>query len=84
MMVNGFSAVFPVKEIVYISFLLIISPVQIFIFAIGYREVGFEYINRIYGEYKRNFTISIFDRYDFLYNLFAAGFDAALFLLLIW
>jgi hypothetical protein len=63
---------------------MIISPVQILIFAIGYREVGFENINRIYGEYKRNFTISIFDRYDFLYNLFAAGLDAALFLLLIW
>lgn len=41
-------------------------------------------MHRIYGEYRRNQTINVFDRYDVLYNLAAAVIDAAFFYLIAW
>ncbi len=64
--VNGLSASMPIKRMMIFMFFVIVSPIQILIYGISYRDVGFRYLYRIYGEYKRNFLINLFNRYDIL------------------
>ena len=60
MSLSGFSSVLPVNEMVYISYLAVITPLQIFLIGISYKDVGFDHVHRVYGEYKRNFKDGAF------------------------
>jgi hypothetical protein len=82
-LLSGISSSNPVNNIIFLSFLFFISPLQILIYGIGYRDVGFDYLHRIKGEYKRNFTIYIYDRFDVIYTIASAIFDTTLYSLII-
>jgi magnesium-transporting ATPase (P-type) len=51
MSINGFTASLPVKNLMLIMFIVLVSPLQIVLFGISHRDVGYDYLYRIYGEY---------------------------------
>jgi hypothetical protein len=77
--INGFSASLPVKRMMIIIFFVIVSPIQILFYGFSFRDVGYKYLYRIYGEYKRNFLVSLFNRYDILKMLMLAILDIFVF-----
>lgn len=79
MVVHGFTASLPVKNLMLIMFCIMISSVQIVLFGISYRDVAFDYLHRIYGEYHRNFVTHLFDRYDLIKVALLAIFDTVIF-----
>jgi hypothetical protein len=66
MTIHGYSASLPFKRMMIIMFYVIVSPVQIFMYGFTYKDVGYNYLYRIYGEYKRNFIVNLFSRYDII------------------
>lgn len=81
---HGFSASLPIKRLMFMIFMWIVSKLQIFLYAIQYKDVGYDYLYRIVGEYKRNFSIRIFDLTDYLASMFKAIIDYILFMLIFW
>lgn len=85
MLLNAFSAVIPVDYLVLISFMAIVSPLQILMIGISYKDVGYDYLHRIYGEYKRNNgNNGLFNRYNILYMLGNAIFDFTMLWIITW
>lgn len=80
--ISGLSASMPIKRMMIIMFFVIVSPIQILIYGISYRDVGFRYLYRIYGEYKRNFLVNLFNRYDILKMLLLVIVDTLVFYLM--
>ena len=66
MIMQDYSASIPVKSLMLIMFIVLVSPIQIIVQGFSFRDVGFEYLHRIYGEYQRNFMVHLFTRYDIL------------------
>ena len=82
MCIHGFSASSPFKRLMIILFIVLVSPLQIVMHGFSYRDVGYQYIYRIYGEYKRNFMVNLFNRYDLLETLVLAGIDSIVYYLI--
>lgn len=55
----GFSAVLPYTDFYYYFDILFILPAQILIFSTFYKSTGYDYLYRIYGHYKYNFSYSL-------------------------
>jgi hypothetical protein len=64
--------------------LVVISPLQIFLIGISYKDVGFDHLHRVYGEYKRNFKEGLFNRQNISYMAANAIFDWFIFYLITW
>ena len=79
MSLNCFSGSLPVKNLMLIMFILLNSPFQIILFGISQKDVGYEYLYRIYGEYQKNFLIQRFTRYEIISQLFNAILDSFIF-----
>jgi energy-coupling factor transporter transmembrane protein EcfT len=82
MIIHGFTASLPVKRMMVIMFFVIVSPIQIFMYGFTFKDVGYNYLYRIYGEYKRNFTVNLFSRYDILRVLIYSILDTVVFYLM--
>jgi magnesium-transporting ATPase (P-type) len=82
MCVHGFSASLPFKGLMITIFIVLVSPIQIFLHGFSYRDVGYKYIYRIYGEYKRNFMTDLFSRYDLAEVISTSLFDGLIFFLI--
>jgi hypothetical protein len=74
-----FSASMPAKNLMMIMFMVLISPLQLILFGFSHRNVGFQYLYRIYGEYKRNFMCNLFNRLDLLIVIINAASDATIY-----
>lgn len=69
---NGFSAVNPVKEWSMVLFLIVVSPLQIYLASISYKEIGADYFHRIFGEYQKNLLTNFIPKYN-IYELFISS-----------
>jgi magnesium-transporting ATPase (P-type) len=82
MCIHSFSASLPFKRLMIILFIVLVSPLQIFFHGFSYRDVGFQYIYRVYGEYKRNVMVNLFNRYDLVEAFSTAGLDTVVYFLI--
>jgi magnesium-transporting ATPase (P-type) len=82
MCIHAFSASLPFKRLMIILFIVLVSPLQIFFHGFSYRDVGFQYIYRVYGEYKRNMMVNLFNRYDLVEAFSTAGLDTVVYFLI--
>ena len=59
MIESGFSGQLPFTNFYYYMFMLFIAPGEILVHSMFYKDVGYEYLYRIYGHYKYNFSFSL-------------------------
>lgn len=50
----------------YYTFMLLLAPAKILIYSTFYKDVGYEYLYRIYGHYKYNFSFSLVE-YEYVF-----------------
>lgn len=81
MCLHGFSASLPIKRLMLILFIVVVSPTQIVLHGLSFKNVGFDYVHRIYGEYKRNALMNMFTRYNLIEMFLNAILDAIVFYL---
>ena len=56
---SGFSGAIPYTDVYYFAFMIFIAPLQILVFAVFYKDYGYDYYYRIYGHYKYNFSFTL-------------------------
>jgi hypothetical protein len=56
---SGFSGSIPFMPSYYFFFTIFLSPIQILIYAIFFKDYGYDYFYRIYGHYKYNFSFTL-------------------------
>lgn len=61
----------------YYTFMLLLAPAKILIYSTFYKDVGYEYLYRIYGHYKYNFSFSLVEYECVFIDSFCAIFDWA-------
>ena len=71
----GFSAVLPYTDFYYYFVILFIVPIQILIYSTFYKSVGYDYLYRIYGHYKYNFSYSLVQVEFVFMDILCALFD---------
>lgn len=71
----GFTAMLPFTSFYYYFVILFIIPIQILIFSTFYKGIGFDYLYRIYGHYKYNFSYSLVQVEYVFMDLICALFD---------
>lgn len=59
MIMSAFSTSIPFLDSFYFFFMLFLSPLQVLVFAIFYKDYGNEYYYRIFGHYKYNFSFTM-------------------------
>ena len=59
MIQSGFSGSLPFTNFYYYTFMLLIAPGEILIYSTFFKDVSYEYLYRIYGHYKYNFSFSL-------------------------
>jgi len=56
---SGFSGSIPFTGVYYFGFMIFLAPIQILIYAIFFKDYGYDYFYRIYGHYKYNFSFTL-------------------------
>jgi len=56
---SGFSGAIPFTPSYYFGFTIFLSPLQILIYSIFYKDYGYDYFYRIFGHYKYNFSFTL-------------------------
>lgn len=56
---SGFSGSIPFTSSYYFGFTIFLSPIQILIYAIFFKDYGYDQFYRIYGHYKYNFSFTL-------------------------
>ena len=59
MIKSGFSGAIPYTEIYFVAFMIFLAPCEILVYAIFYKDYGYDYLYRISGHYKYNFSFSL-------------------------
>lgn len=59
MIKSGFSGAMPYTMTYYFTFMLFIAPLEILVYAIFYKDYAYDYLYRIFGHYKYNFSFSL-------------------------
>lgn len=59
----------------YAIYLLVLSPLEILVYSIFFKECGYDYVNRIFGHYRFNFTFSIVRTQELIIDALVAIFD---------
>ena len=77
MIQSGFSGQLPFTNFYYYMFMLVIAPLSILVFSMLYKDVGYEYLYRIYGHYKYNFSFSLVETEFVIIDMVNALFDWA-------
>ena len=77
MIQSGFSGSLPFTNFYYYTFMLIIAPAEILIYSTFYKDVSYEYLYRIYGHYKYNFSFSLVEYECVIIDSCCALFDWA-------
>jgi hypothetical protein len=75
MIQSGFSGSLPCTEFYYYMFMLFIAPSSILCHSTFYKDVGYEYLYRIYGHYKYNFSFSLVETEFVIIDSCTAIFD---------
>ena len=72
---SAFSAALPFTDSYYFIMMLILTPFQILIFAIFYKDYGNEYYYRIFGHYKYNFSFTLVEMECIIGDMVCMTFD---------
>ena len=59
MIKSGFSGAIPYTNFYYFLFMLFLAPAEILVYAIYYKDYAYDYLYRIFGHYKYNFSFSL-------------------------
>ena len=67
LVLNDFSGGSPFSEFFCFVYTIILSPTMFFLVGISYKEIGYDYLHRIFGEYESNYaTKGVFNSPVFL------------------
>ena len=75
MIQSGFSGQLPFTNFYYYVFMLFVAPGEILIYSTFYKDVSYEYLYRIYGHYKYNFSFSLVESECVFIDSICALFD---------
>jgi hypothetical protein len=75
MIESGFSGAMPYTNFFYFVFMLFLAPGQILIYAIFYKDFGYDYLYRIFGHYKYNFSFQLVEVEYLVVDTLCAFFD---------
>lgn len=75
---SGFTGSLPYTYYFYFAFMLFLSPVEILIYAIFYKDYGYDYLYRIFGHYKYNFSFTLVEFEYVVIDIFSALYDWAI------
>jgi len=56
---SSFSGSIPFTGVYYFGFMIFIAPMQILVYAIFFKDYGYDNFYRIYGHYKYNFSFTL-------------------------
>jgi hypothetical protein len=71
----GFSGAMPYTNFYYFVFMLFLAPGEILIYSVFYKDYAHDYLYRIFGHYKYNFTYSLVEFEYILIDFLCAFFD---------
>ena len=72
---SGFSGAIPYTEVYYFAFMIFLAPCEILIYAIFYKDYGYDQFYRIYGHYKYNFSFTLVELDYVVVDYMSAFFD---------
>ena len=72
---SGFSGAIPYTEVYYFAFMIFLAPAEILVYAIFYKDYGYDQFYRIYGHYKYNFSFTLVELDYVLVDYISAFFD---------
>jgi len=75
MIKSGFSGAIPYTDIYFYMFMIFLAPAEILIYATFYKDYGYDYLYRIYGHYKYNFSFSLVESEFVIIDSICALFD---------
>ena len=75
MIQSGFSGAIPYTEIYYYVFMIFLAPFEILVYSVFYKDMGYDYLYRIYGHYKYNFTFDLVEPEYFLIDTMCGLYD---------
>jgi hypothetical protein len=75
MIESGFSGAMPYTNVYYFVFMLFLANAEILIYAIFYKDYAYDYLYRIYGHYKYNFSFSLVETEFGIVDCIGALFD---------
>jgi hypothetical protein len=75
MIESGFSGAMPYTSFFYFVFMLFLAPGQILIYAIFYKGYAYDYLYRIFGHYKYNFSFNLVETENVIIDSIGALFD---------
>ena len=59
MIQSGFSGAIPYTDVYYSVFMIFLAPLEILVYSVFYKDFGYDYLYRIYGHYKYNFSFNL-------------------------
>jgi len=77
MIKSGFSGAIPYTDVYFYVFMIFLAPAEIYIYACFYKDYGYDYLYRIYGHYKYNFSFSLVETEFVIVDSLCAAFDWA-------
>ena len=77
MIESGFSGKLPYTNFFYYTFMLFIAPSCILVHATFFKDASYEYLYRIYGHYKYNFSFNLVETDKLIIDMFSGLFDWA-------
>jgi hypothetical protein len=75
MIKSGFSGAIPYTDIYFNVFMIALAPAEILIYAIFYKDYAYDYLYRISGHYKYNFSFSLVESEFVIIDSLCALFD---------
>lgn len=78
MIKSGFSGAIPYTDIYFYMFMIFLAPAEILIYSTFYKDYGYDYLYRIYGHYKYNFSFSLVETEFVVVDSLCALFDWAI------
>ena len=75
MIESGFSGAIPYTNFYYFVFMLFLAPAEILTYAIYYKDYAHDYLYRIFGHYKYNFSFTLVEPESLLGDVACAIFD---------
>ena len=75
MIKSGFSGAIPYTDVYFYMFMIFLAPVEILIYATFYKDYGYDYLYRIYGHYKYNFSFTLVEIECVLIDSLCAFYD---------
>ena len=78
MIKSGFSGAIPYTDVYFYMFMIFLAPLEILIYATFYKDYAYDYLYRIYGHYKYNFSFSLVEIEYIVMDSACALFDWAI------